>query len=168
MAAQLPRQMRAFNLYYDGLSYAGRADTITPPSLAFVTEEHRAAGMDAPVELEMGMEAMVSTIVLSDYDPRFVSLLGKPEIPLVARGAVQAQGGRPEAVVLNMRGMLKQAELSDWQSGGGKSTQTYTYSLSYFRWRQADVQLVEIDIINMVRTFGEEDQLAGLRTAIGL
>lgn len=167
MAAQLPRQLKAFNLYYDGGSYAGRCDNFTPPSLAFVTEEHRAGGMDAPVELEMGMEAMVATVVLSDYDPRFVSLLGKEGVPLVGRGAVQAQGGRAESVVLNMRGMLKQAELSEW-SAGSKSTQTYTYSLSYFRFRQADEELVEIDIINMVRKFGGVDQLSDLRTAIGL
>ncbi|MCB5201727.1 phage major tail tube protein [Neorhizobium sp. T786] len=168
MAAQLPRQLRAFNLYNDGRSFAGRIDTFTPPPLAFLTEEHRAGGMDAPVELEMGMEALIATMVISDYDPSIIALLGKQDVPLVARGGVQAQGGRAEPVVINMRGMLKGAELSEWTAGGGKSTQNLTYSLTYFRFRQNDVELVEIDIINMVRKFGGVDQVAGLRAAIGL
>jgi len=167
MAAQLPRILKAFNLYHDGISYAGRVDSYTPPTLAFATEEHRAGGMDSPVEIEMGMELMTSTLVISDYDSRLISLLGKPEVPLVARGAVQAQGGRPEPVVINMRGMLKSAELGEWTMGT-KSTQTFTFSHTYFRYRQNEIQLVEIDTINMVRSFGEEDQLSSLRSAIGL
>ena len=70
-------------------------------------------------------------------------------------------------IILNMRGMLKGVELSEW-TPGTKSTQTFTYTQSYFRFRQADVELVEIDVINMVRKFGGEDQLAPLRNAIGL
>jgi P2 family phage contractile tail tube protein len=167
MAAQLPRQLKAFNLYYDGESFAGRCDTLTLPPMAFVTEEHRAGGMDAPVELEMGMEAMVASFVLSDYSPRLMSLLGQAEIPLVARGAVQSQGKAAESVVVNMRGMLKNQEAAEW-APGTKSTNTFTYSLSYFRFRQNDVELAEIDIINMVRNFGGVDQLASLRAAIGV
>lgn len=167
MAAQLPRQLKAFNLYYDGESFAGRADSITLPTLAFAMEEHRAGGMDAPTKLEMGMEALQATIVLSDYSPRLISLMGQAEIPLVARGAVQSQGKNAEAVIVNMRGMLSSLDASEWATGT-KSTNTYLYELTYFRFRQNGVQLAEIDIINMVRTFGEVDQLAGLRDAIGL
>lgn len=167
MAAQLPRQLKAFNLYVDGDSYAGRADSITPPAMAFMMEEHRAGGMDAPVELELGMEVMRATLVISDYSPRLISLIGRPEVPIVARGAVQAQGANAESVVINMRGMFANTEFSEWRPGT-KSTKTVTASLSYFRYRQADVEYVEIDIINMVRRVGGVDQLASQRAAIGL
>ncbi|OHV85811.1 phage major tail tube protein [Ensifer sp. LCM 4579] len=167
MAASLPRQLKAFNLYTDGESFAGRIDTFTPPSLAFLMEAHRAGGMDAPKEIEMGMEVMTATMVFSDYSPRLLSLLGKDGVPFVARGAVQKQGANPEPVIINMRGMLKTGEHSDWNPGA-KSTNTFTLTLDYYRFRQNGVQLAEIDILNMQRTFGEEDQLAALRAAIGL
>ncbi|MGO8269277.1 phage major tail tube protein [Rhizobium ruizarguesonis] len=167
MASQLPRQVKAFNSYINGTSYAGRADTVTLPSLALMLEDHRAGGMDAPIKLELGMEAMTALVTLSDYSPDIIGLVGKPETPLVFRGAVQAQGGNAEAVVINMRGMLGTTEFSEW-SPGTKSTKALTFELSYFRFRQNDVELAEIDIINMVRKFGGIDQLAGLRAAIGL
>ncbi|MER9506048.1 phage major tail tube protein [Mesorhizobium sp. M0579] len=163
----LPRQLKAFNLYYDGNSYAGRVDSITPPTLTFTSEEHRAGGMDGPKKLEMGMEAMTATLIISDYDPALISLFGVDNVPLVARGAVQAQGKPAEPVVLNMRGMLMALELAEWKPGS-KSLKTLTYELDYFRYRQAEVEYMEIDIINMVRRIGGVDQLATQRLAIGL
>ncbi|AZO67703.1 phage major tail tube protein [Mesorhizobium sp. M6A.T.Cr.TU.017.01.1.1] len=167
MTAALPRQLKAFNLYLDGGSFAGRCDSITLPTITLLTEEHRAGGMDAPKKLEMGMEAMTATIILSDYDPAIISLIGVDNIPLTARGAVQAQGKNAEAAVVNMRGLLAVTEFSEWKPGT-KSTKTLTYELDYFRYRQADVEYVEIDIINMVRRIGGVDQLATQRNAIGL
>ncbi|RWC28170.1 MAG: phage major tail tube protein [Mesorhizobium sp.] len=167
MTAALPRQLKAFNLYFDGDSYAGRCDSITLPAITLLMEEHRAGGMDAPKKLELGMEAMTASIILSDYDPRIISLIGVDNVPLTARGALQAQGKNAEAVVVNMRGMLAVTEFSEWKPGT-KSTKTLTYELDYFRYRQADVEYMEIDIINMVRRIGGVDQLATQRNAIGL
>lgn len=164
---KLPRQLKAFNVYQDGESYAGRCDTFTLPALAFLTEEHRAGGMDAPIELEMGMEAMRATFVMSDKDDKLFKLMGKANQPIVLRGAVQAQGKDPEKVVVNMRGMLISREEGEWAMGS-KSTDTYTMALQYFRYRQDDVELCEIDIVNMVRKFGGDDQLKKLRNAIGM
>lgn len=167
MSASLPRQLKAFNFYTDGESFAGRIDTLTLPSLNFLMEAHRGGGMDAAKEIELGMEVLTASMVLSDYSPSLLTLLGKDNVPFVARGAVQKQGANPEPVVVNMRGMLKTSEHSEWNPGT-KSTNTFTLTLDYYRFRQNGVQLVEIDILNMQRTFGETDQLAGLRAAIGL
>ncbi|WP_273794630.1 phage major tail tube protein [Brucella intermedia] len=167
MGSQLPRQLKAFNVYIDGTSYAGRADNATLPPLAFQMEDHRAGGMDGVMRIELGMQAMQAQLVISDYSPEIIRLIGKPEIPLVLRGAVQAQGGNVEAVVVNMRGMLSNTEFSQW-APATKSTKTLTYDLSYFRFRQKDEELCEIDIINMVRKFGGEDQLAAARNAVGI
>lgn len=164
---KLPRQLKAFNIYQDGESYAGRCDTCTLPTLAFVLEDHRAGGMDGPIAIELGMEGMEVTIVVSDNDDKLFKLMGVDNTPLVLRGGVQAQGKDPEPVVVNMRGMLVSKEDSDWQPGT-KSTTTYTMRLRYFRYRQNGEQLCEIDIINMVRDFGGVDQLQKLRNAIGM
>lgn len=163
---QLPRVVKAFNTYIDGESYAGRADSVTLPQLAFTMEDHRAGGMDAPIKLELGMEAMTSTVVLSDYSEKIIPLIGVPDTPLVFRGAVQAQGQNAQAVVVNMRGMLGTTEFAEW-TPGAKTPKTLTFELTYFRYRQNDVELAEIDIINMIRKFGGIDQLASQRAALG-
>jgi len=164
--ARLPRLLKHFNLYIDGEDYAGRADAITPPNMAFTMEDHRAGGMDGVKRLEMGMEAMTSTLIISDATPALIGLMGRDGVPIVARGSVQAQGQRAEPVVLNMRGFFSGLEWAEWR-GATKSTQTMTAELDYFRYRQVDVEYCEIDIINMVRRFGGVDQLAEHRTNIG-
>lgn len=163
----LPRQLKAFNLYIDGESYAGKADTITLPPLNFVVEAHRAGGMDGSKEIELGMEAMSVSMVVSDYDPRLAALMGTDGVAIVARGSVQAQGAAAEPVVINMRGLFKGLEFAAWQ-GGAKSTKTITAALDYFRYRQNDQEVCEIDLINMVRRFGGVDQLEAHRANIGL
>lgn len=167
MPAQLPRQVKHFNVYVDGESYAGRADTITLPALTFLMEDHRAGGMDGPKKLELGMEALTATIVFSDFDPRLISFIGSDNIPLVARGSVQSQGREPEPVVVNMRGMFGSTEIGAW-TPGQKSLITVTGELDYFRYRQNDIEYCEIDIINMVRRINGIDQLQLHRAAIGL
>lgn len=165
--SSLPRAVKNFNVYFDGESYAGRCDNAILPNLTAVVESHRAGGMNQPVEIELGTELMTMSWVLSDYDPRVLSYFSKQDVPVTLRGSVQAQGQRPEPVIINMRGLHKGIEFSQWQ-GGTKTTQTITTSLTYYRYRQNDVEYCEIDVLNMVQRIGGTDQLADHRTNIGL
>lgn len=58
MAIELPHVLKNMNLFVDGRGYAGRVDEIKLPKLTLKTEEHRAGGMDIPVELELGMDKL--------------------------------------------------------------------------------------------------------------
>lgn len=166
--ARLPRLLKHFNLYVDGEDYAGRADALTPPALAFTMEDHRAGGMDGVMALEMGMEKMTMTFIVSDATPALIAMMGRSSIPLVARGSVQAQGvSKPEPVVINTRGFFSGLEFGEWR-GANKTVQTMTAELEYFRYRQSDVEYCEIDVINMIRKFGGIDQLAEHRANIGV
>ena len=46
----LPKILKNFNVFVDGLGYAGRVEEITLPKLTIKTEEYQGAGMSAPVE----------------------------------------------------------------------------------------------------------------------
>ena len=76
MAIQLPRVLKNLNLFVDGRGYAGRVDEITLPKLTVKTEEHRAGGMDAPVRLDMGMEALEATLMLAELDEAVFATFG--------------------------------------------------------------------------------------------
>lgn len=165
----LPRHLRNFQVMIDGFGYAGRADEVTLPPLSLVTEEHRAGGMDMAVEVDMGMEMMELSVVLSDYDEAVIAgfgLLGTG-VPLRIMGAIQRQGEAAQSVVIQALGGLKSRDVGTWTTGT-KQTTTLTYSLRRYSETINGVQMVNIDAENMVRVINGVDQLAGQRAAIGL
>ena len=54
----LPRTLKDMMLFNEGLAYLGEAGSVTLPTLTRKMEEWRGAGMNAPVKMDMGMEAM--------------------------------------------------------------------------------------------------------------
>ena len=66
MAIELPRVLKNMNLFVDGRGYAGRIDEIQLPKLTLKTEEHRAGGMDLPVEIDLGMEKLEAELTIAD------------------------------------------------------------------------------------------------------
>ncbi|MCG5240104.1 phage major tail tube protein [Azospirillum doebereinerae] len=171
MAIQFPRVLKNMNLFIDGRGYAGRVDEVTLPKLTLKTEEHRAGGMDLAVELDMGMEKLEGTMVVSDFDPELFKsfgLLDTSGLPVTLRGAFQAQGSATvQAVTVNLRGGWKDIDPGSWKPGD-KSTLTLAYASTYYKLTVDGADLVEIDAVNMKRVVAGTDQLEAQRTAIGL
>ena len=168
---QLPRILKNMNLFIDGTGYAGRIDELNLPQLATSTEEHRAGGMDAPIQVDMGMEAMEATFVLSDFDEAVYTkfgLLENNELPCTVRGSIQAQGtGEAQPVVANLRGGWKTLDPGTWKPGD-KNTLTITMALRYFKLTINSVEVALIDIPKMIRTINGTDQLAQQRAQLGI
>lgn len=170
MVVQFPRVLKNMNLFVDGRGYGGRVDEITLPKLTLKTEEYRGGGMDLPVELEFGMAALTGTAVVSDYDPELFGGFGALSVdglPLVARGSVQAQGAVAVPVVVTMRGHWKEIDLGAWKLGA-LAPINLGYTLSYYKLAIDGTELIEIDVINMIRKIGGVDHLETHRANIGL
>ena len=123
MAIELPRVLKNMNLFVDGRGYAGRVDEIQLPKLTLKTEEHRAGGMDIPVEIELGMEKLEAQLTISDYDPEVFKLFGLldfSESQITLRGAIQAQGSEAKPVIVHLRGGWKELESSNWKPGSAR------------------------------------------------
>jgi P2 family phage contractile tail tube protein len=165
----LPRHLRNFHVMIDGRGYAGRADEVTLPTLSLTTEEHRAGGMDAPVDIDLGMELMELSVTISDYDEAVIAgfgLLGAG-VPMTIRGAIQRQGEEAQAVIIKMFGGLKSREVGAFTTGG-KHTTVLTYSLRKYSESINGVEYVNIDVENMIRVINGLDQLGSQRAALGL
>lgn len=165
----IPRTMKNFNLFVDGRGYAGRVDELTPPKLALKTEEYRAGGMDAPVELDMGMETLGMEATLSEYDPEILKLFGLTTgavKQITLRGALEGDSG-VVPVVINVRGAIKEIDLGNWKAGD-KTQKKISIACRYFKYSQDGQELVEIDVENMIRKIGGVDQLAAQRKALGI
>jgi P2 family phage contractile tail tube protein len=166
-AAQI---LKNFNLFVDGRGYAGNIDEITLPVLDVLEEDYRAGGMDAPVGIDMGMEKLTASFKLSKFDREVLALWGVAvggTIPFVFRGALESLDGSVQAVVINMTGRIKTVE-TDSVTPGAKAGQTFTLSLTAYRYEQDSVVVHDIDVLNMKRIIGGVDRLAQIRAAIGI
>ena len=157
-------------LFVDGRGYAGNVEELTLPKLALKTEEFRNGGMDAPIEVEMGMEKLESEFTLTRFDKNVLKLFGLAPgqlTPLTIRGAVVSDDGTQTPVVVNMQGIVREMDPGNWKPGD-KATLKVSLSLRYYKLTHGGDVLHEIDIPNMVRTIGGIDQLAATRSALGL
>lgn len=160
--------LRNFQLFVDGEGFAGKVKTYTPPSLAILTEDFRAGNMDAAVAVDMGMEAMEASWVLTSLEPGIlgVSLLAAP-VNVKVRAAQVDSDGNVRPVVFEMAGRISANEWGALQAGTITEC-TCKMKLKYYKLTIDGTVVHEIDVENMVRIINGEDQLAKLREAMGV
>lgn len=159
-----------FNLFVDGQGYAGQGEEFTAPKLALKTEEFRGGGMNAPVKLSMGMEAMDTDFSLISYDSDILALFGVSEgrnVPFVVKEALESFDGTITAVTHTMRGKITEMD-SGTSKPGDKGTLKITMNLTYYKLQHGSNVVQEIDIENMIHNVNGADALAALRGALGI
>ena len=162
--------LRDFNLFVDGRGYLGRCEEVSPPKLAIKTEETRVGGMDAPVEVDMGMEKLECSFSLLAIDRDVLSLWGVStgnRVPLVFRGALRSEDGTERAAVIEVRGLIREIDWGTWKAGD-KASLKVTMACRYYKLEIGGDTIHEIDVENGVRIVDGEDQLAERRKALGI
>ena len=157
-------------LFVDGRGFAGNVEELTLPKLTLKTEEFRNGGMDAPIEVEIGMEKLESEFTLTRFDKNVLKLFGLAPgqlTPLTIRGAVISDDGTQTAVVVNLQGIVREMDPGNWKPGE-KATLKIMMALRYYKLTHGGDVVHEIDIPNMVRTIGGVDQLSAVRSALGI
>lgn len=157
-------------LFVDGRGYAGNVEELTLPKLSLKTEEFRNGGMDAPIEIEMGMEKLECEFTLTRFDRNVLKLFGLAAgqlVPLTVRGALVSDNGLQTAVVVNLYGIVRELDPGNWKPAE-KATLKLSMALRYYRMTHGGEVVHEIDIPNMIRIIGGVDQLAAMRVALGL
>lgn len=167
----MPNQvLKNLNVFVDGRGYAGQIEEINLPKLTVKTEDFRAGGMDAPMELDMGMEKLETDFSLIGYDKDILSLFGfvvPATVALTFRGALENADGTITAFVCKMRGNIREIDLGT-SKAGDKPAMKVTMGLVYHYIEHGGTPVVEVDVVNMVRMIGGVDKLAAVRAAIGI
>ncbi|ABB56780.1 phage major tail tube protein [Synechococcus elongatus] len=166
----IPRVLKNFNLFVDGRGYAGVIEQLTLPKLTTQMEEYRGGGMDAPVEIDLGQEKLECTFQLFEYDPNVVRLWGLADgaaTQVTARGGLRRDGEAAVPIVVNMRGVVKEMDAGDW-TAGEKTSGQFMMALRYIKVAIDGQELIEVDVVNMIRKVGGTDQLESIRAAIGI
>lgn len=162
--------IKNINLFVDGRGYAGQIDDFNPPKLSLQTEEFRGGGMDGPIDLEMGMEKLVTDFSLISYDRDVLSLWGVRKgatVPFVAREALESFDGTVTPVKHTMRGKIIEHDPGSHKPGTAPKLKT-SMSLTYYKLEHGGRLVHEIDVENMVRTIDGVDVLAEIRRALGM
>ena len=168
--AMIPETLANMNLFVDGMSFQGDVPSLTLPKLTLKTEEHRAGGMDMPVELDMGMEKMESNFVTTGVRKESLKNFGLADgnaFNGTFRGSFKGQRGESKSVVVTQRGMLKEVDMGDWKPGD-KAEIKHAVALTYYKLEVAGEVIYEIDPVGMKRVINGVDQLAGQRRDLGL
>lgn len=166
-----PRVLKNMNCFVNGRGMAGVAKELTLPEIALKMEGFRAGGMDVETELDMGMDALNAKYTFADPDPAVLKLVGISTgnpVRIIARGSfVRDADGSRVAVVAEMGGRFKKLSMGQWEAGKASDFE-YEQTCDYFRLNVAGEDVIEVDVLNMIRRIGGVDQLAGIRADIGL
>ncbi len=165
----IPKILKNFSLFVDGRGYAGLVEELTVPKLSLKMDDLYSGGMDAPIDLEMGMEKLECDFTLSEYNTDVINQFGLrdgAQVPLTLRGGIDDENG-VTPVVITLRGAWKEADLGSWKAGE-KAPLKVGVTLRYYKLEIGGSTLVEVDVPNMVRSINGVDQLADMRAAIGI
>ncbi|MCH9780619.1 MAG: phage major tail tube protein [Alphaproteobacteria bacterium] len=166
----IPKKLKNFTLFVDGRNLAGKVMEATLPKLTVKTEEYRGGGMDAPIDIDMGMEKLELDFTLHEYDPdvadKFGLVIGNSVI-VTLRGAQQSDTNTAEAVEVQGTGFIKELDFGSWKPGEA-GTLKVMMNLRRYRLAIASREIIVIDVENMIRIINGVDVIAGQRGALGI
>ncbi|AOI94850.1 phage major tail tube protein [Burkholderia sp. LA-2-3-30-S1-D2] len=166
----IPETLYNCNTFVDGRSYAGRATSMTPPKLKLKTDDFRAAGMDAAVKVDQGMEPLEASFAMAtmEYDVlKFFGLVDQGAFNGVFRAVFKDRSGNSKSVVVYLRGMLYEVDPGEWKPGD-KVDAKFNVSCDYYKLEIDGAVVHEIDIFACKRVINGVDQLADIRKKLGM
>lgn len=165
----IPKILKNFNLFIDGRGYVGKVEEVNPPKLSIKNEEFRAAGLDAPVIIDMGMEKIEASFTLLEYDKDVLKqfgLVAGNAVQVTLRGALQ-DDSTVSTIIIKLRGMYTEMDMGKVAAGEKGSLQC-TIVCRYYSLEIDGEKLIEIDVDNMTRVIGGQDKLTDIRKALGI
>lgn len=161
------KSLKNFTGFIDGFGWAGVIQELTPPTIALATEEYSAGGMAGTVDIDMGqIEKLETEMVFAEHNPQLYKHFGNPDLQFTARG-VQDDGNGPQAVIFQMRGLMRQIEPGGMKPKSKTELKT-SFTPTVLTVTVGSEEVMHIDVENMIRRIGGVDQLAGQRSALGL
>ncbi|SDA21656.1 phage major tail tube protein [Sphingomonas sp. NFR15] len=167
----LPRKLKNMMLFNDGVAYLGDIASFTTPKLGRKFEEYRGGGMDGPVKIDMGSEALEAEWscggpmrdVLRQYG--VTSVTG---VQLRFVGAFQNDDtGDVDTVEIVIRGRHEEIDMGEQKPGEGGEFKVKT-AIAYYKLSWNGQTEIEINQLGMVFVVGGVDRLAPVRDAMGI
>jgi P2 family phage contractile tail tube protein len=159
--------LRDVTAFVDGNSYAGQCDQVTLPSLQLQTEEMRGGGMDAPKEMDMGMQAMQASLQFKSVPAEVMKLFGKEAVDFTVRGWLLTSNGDDKGAIARLVGRITADEPGDW-APGSPASRTVTVAVDRYELKVDGEQVHLVDVENYIRIVDGTDQLEAARRILGI
>ena len=144
----LPDILTDFNVFVDGVGYAGRAATIVLPKVTKKTTEVFNGGMAMPVDVPVGYEMITTDLTFSEPPRALVTLVnrhGADDVQVRLRGDYSdPTDGAARPVEAILFGCIKEIDPGQYQRGEQAQTK-FTVSVSYYKYVDDGDTLIEID-----------------------
>lgn len=166
----LPRVLKNFNAFVEGIGYAGRIKECEPPEVEVSTDDYRGGGMDGKKKIDMGTEAMSCKMTFGEYIPEVLkrtALSDTEGTRVILKGAIRRNAEDAVSVVIEVHGSFDKATLNSWKSGEAADYEA-EMNVGYYKLTIGGDRIWEIDVDNCVRVVGDNDVLASIRAAIGI
>lgn len=166
----IPQMLTNFALFLAGKGYAGKVSKVTLPKLKRKTEAHRGGGMDAEIDMPMGLEKLETSFSLVGVDRESLAFFGIASAGAfngTFRGAFTDRKGGVVAAVATYRGLLTEVDMGDWEAGKKGETK-YSATLDYYKLEVDGRVVFEIDPLANIRIIDGVDELAAERAALGM
>jgi P2 family phage contractile tail tube protein len=166
----IPQTLFNTNLFIDGINFRGDIPELTLPKMTVKTEAYRAGGMDAEIDMDMGLEKLEASFTANGLRKdamKYVGLADGMAFNASFRGSFRAQKGEFTGVIATLRGMLKEVDPGGWKAGE-KAEFKYSVSVAYYKLEIDGDVMYEIDPLNSIRVIDGVDQLAEMRNQLGL
>ncbi len=167
----LPRKLKNFNLFQNGVSFMGLAHEVTLPKLSRKMEEYRAAGMTGPVSVDFGNEALSMEWSAGGLIGEALKQYGAHShgaVQLRFAGAYQEDDdGTVAAVEVVVRGRYKEIDMGTAKMADD-TTHKYTMACSYYKLMIDGAIVIELDFMGGVENMGGGSTNDAIRKAIGL
>lgn len=169
----LPRKLKHFNVFLNGIDYHGVAESVTLPKITRKLEAWRGAGMGGSAQIDMGLddEALSMSWALGGFDAAPYKQMGSPVIDgamVRFAGSVQRDDtGETMAVEVVVRGRHKEIDSGDSKEGDNTSLKISTVC-TYYKLTMDGEDIIEIDVVNLIEKVDGVDLMAAHRKNIGL
>ena len=166
----LPKKLKFFNVFGDGISWLGQAIEVKLPVLSRKFEEYRAGGMNGPIDLDQGMEKLEMESkyggLMRDILRQFGVTTHNGVMLRFAGSYQQEDTGQTDAVEVVVRGRHKEIDMGTAKAGDDSEFNVKS-SLSYYKLSINGVTEIEIDLVGMKEIVGGVYRLSEHRANIG-
>jgi len=167
----LPRKLKNFNLFNDGVSYIGLVPELTLPKLSRKMEEYQAAGMTGPVMVDFGNEAITLEWTAGGLLEDALKQYGANKhhaVQLRFAGAFQNDDtGDVSAVEVTVRGRHKEIDMGSVKQASD-TVHKFTTVCSYYKLTVDGNVIIELDFMGAIDNVGGTDRNTDIRKAIGM
>lgn len=152
MSLELPKIIKNFGVYVDGVGLAGKGESAKLPTVSLKTEEVATGGLDGSVKQDMGLEPLEFTFTLKEYTAGAFRAFGGAvdKAQFTFRGFAQSATGQEMFVVATMRGRVDTIDPAEVKARQANDI-TFTASLVYYKLQVDGGNALEIDVLNAKR-----------------